>query len=109
MAGDAGARLARLSVNFESLPAAAAELNAEQRAYLANLAVAAEQQSPVGGEAWQALIFDTARAMELKPGDAFGSIYRAFLGRPNGPRAGWLLALSEFRVRWCDRLKEAGA
>jgi len=30
--------------------------------------------------------------MELKPGDAFGAIYRAFLGRPNGPRAGWLLA-----------------
>ena len=83
---------ARLSVNFEALPAASMDLTAAQRAYLANLAAFAEQQSPVGGEAWQALIFDTARAMELKPGDAFGAIYRAFLGRPNGPRAGWLLA-----------------
>ena len=99
---------ARLSVNFESLPAASAELTPEQRTYLANLGVAAEQQSPVGGEAWQALIFDTARAMELKPGDAFVSIYRAFLGRTNGPRAGWLLASlnSAFVV---ERLKEAGA
>ena len=28
------------------------------------------------------------------PGDAFGALYRAFLGRPNGPRAGWLLAIA---------------
>ena len=28
----------------------------------------------------------------LPPGRAFGALYVAFLGRPNGPRAGWLLA-----------------
>ena len=28
-------------------------------------------------------------------GEAFGAIYLAFLGRPNGPRAGWLLASLE--------------
>ena len=83
---------ARLNVHFEALPAAADELSDAQRAYLAALAKAAERASVVGGEAWQALIFDTARAVELKPGDAFGAIYRSFLGRPNGPRAGWLLA-----------------
>ncbi len=83
---------ARLSVHFDAVPAAAAELTDAQRSYLAALGASAEKLSPVGGETWQALIFDTARAMELKPGDAFGAIYRAFLGRPNGPRAGWLLA-----------------
>jgi lysyl-tRNA synthetase, class I len=79
-----------------------------QKSYLAALGVAAETQSPVGGEAWQALIFDTARAMELKPGDAFGAIYRAFLGRTNGPRAGWLLA-SLNGAFVIERLKAAAA
>jgi lysyl-tRNA synthetase class 1 len=97
---------ARLTVDYDALPAAAGELNEAQQRYLAALADAAEQPSPVGGEAWQSLIFDTARAMELKPGDAFGAIYRAFLGRSNGPRAGWLLAsLSAAFV--VTRLREA--
>jgi len=83
---------ARLSVDYHALPVAAAELSPAQKAYAAALADAAEKQPPVGGEAWQALIFDTARSLELKPGDAFRALYRVFLGRPNGPRAGWLLA-----------------
>ena len=38
---------------------------------------------------------------------AFNALYLAFLGRPNGPRAGWLLASLErdFVIR---RLTEAG-
>ncbi len=83
---------ARLTVDYDSLPSAAGELSDEQEAYLAALADAAEEGAPTGGEAWQALIFDTARARDLKPGDAFGALYRVFLDRPNGPRAGWLLA-----------------
>jgi lysyl-tRNA synthetase class 1 len=99
---------AKLSVDYESLPVAANEVGEPQRRYLGALADSAEQQSPVGGEAWQSLIFDTARALELKPGEAFAAIYRAFLGRPNGPRAGWLLASlpAPFVVR---RLREAAA
>ena len=83
---------ARLTVHYEALPAAAGELSDDQESYVAALADAVEATSPVGGEAWQALIFETARSMDLKPGDGFGAIYRVFLGRPNGPRAGWLLA-----------------
>jgi lysyl-tRNA synthetase class 1 len=99
---------ARLSVYYDTLPAAAGELAEGQQRYVAALADAAETTAPVGGEAWQSLIFDTARAMELKPGDAFGAIYRAFLGRSNGPRAGWLLAslAAPFVV---TRLREAAA
>jgi lysyl-tRNA synthetase class 1 len=42
----------------------------------------------------------------MPAGRAFDAIYRAFLGRPNGPRAGWLLASldPEFVVK---RLREA--
>ena len=83
---------ARLAVHYEGLPPAADELGPAQRAFLAALADAVEEQPPVSGEGWQSAIFEVARAAEIRPADAFGSIYRAFLGRPNGPRAGWLLA-----------------
>ncbi len=46
----------------------------------------------MSGDAWQALIFAVA-AEEGVPGRrAFEAIYRTFLDRTNGPRAGWLLA-----------------
>jgi lysyl-tRNA synthetase class 1 len=97
---------AKIAVQYDALPETAAVLADTQKSYLAALAHAAEASPPVGGEAWQALIFATARSMELKPGDAFGAIYRTFLGRPNGPRAGWLLAsLSSSFVM--NRLREA--
>jgi lysyl-tRNA synthetase class 1 len=83
---------ARVSVVRDAVPAAAADLDATQRRFLAMLSNAAERQLPQGGEAWQALIFTLARDDELPPRKAFEAIYRAFLGRANGPRAGWLLA-----------------
>jgi lysyl-tRNA synthetase class 1 len=83
---------ARLEVHREHVPAAAGDLAQDQRAFLAALAKAAEEQPPASGEDWQTLIFDVARAAELPARGAFEAIYRAFLGRPNGPRAGWLLA-----------------
>jgi lysyl-tRNA synthetase class 1 len=79
---------ARIAVH-ESLPAGAAELDEVQRAYLAALAAA---HAPPSGEGWQALIFATAKERGLPAGEAFRAIYVTFLGRPNGPRAGWLLA-----------------
>jgi lysyl-tRNA synthetase class 1 len=83
---------ARVSVVRDAVPAAAADLDATQRRFLAMLSNAAERQLPQGGEAWQALIFTLARDDELPPRKAFEAIYRAFLGRATGPRAGWLLA-----------------
>jgi len=79
---------ARITVR-EELPEEVAQLSDDQRAYLADLANAG---APGSGEAWQALIFGTARERGLPAGDAFRAVYLAFLGRPNGPRAGWLVA-----------------
>ena len=99
---------ARLEVQYDALPAAAAESDSRQRAFLADLAAALHAASPSGGEAWQALIFEVARQSNLPAGQAFGALYRAFLGRANGPRAGWLLASLD--VAFVDqRLKEAAA
>lgn len=85
-----------------TVPEEAAALDDAQRAYLGALAVVAAPaealSSPAarsairGGDAWQAAIFETAAARDLPAARAFEALYLAFLGRPNGPRAGWLLA-----------------
>jgi len=87
---------ARITVRREGLPAEAAELDDAQRSFLAALAEGvASPDAPAAGEAWQARIFDTAIAAGLPAERAFAALYLAFLGRPNGPRAGWLLASLE--------------
>ena len=83
---------ARLAVQHDAVPPAVADLGAEQRSYLAALAVAAAAERPGSGDAWQTLIFRVAGEAALPSGRAFGALYAAFLGRTNGPRAGWLLA-----------------
>jgi lysyl-tRNA synthetase class 1 len=83
---------ARLAVAYDMPPAAITELDAAQRDFAATLAEAAAAAAPASGEAWQALVFQVARDRDLPAGQAFGALYRAFLGRSNGPRAGWLLA-----------------
>ena len=99
---------ARLVVRREAVPEEAATLDAEQKGYLASLAAAAETETPRSGDAWQMLIFRVASDAGLASGRAFGALYAAFLGRSNGPRAGWLLASLEpaFVV---ERLRGAAA
>jgi len=102
-----------------TLPAEAATLDAQDRAFLGAFLerakeLAADRGGPAGpavaagGDAWQAAIFETATEGGLKPGRAFRALYLAFLGRPNGPRAGWLLAKldAEFVIQ---RLREAAS
>jgi lysyl-tRNA synthetase class 1 len=83
---------ARLTIHRESVPPAAAELDLVQRRFLGRLAERATREGPASGDAWQTLIFSVATDEGLPGRRAFEAIYRAFLGRPNGPRAGWLLA-----------------
>ncbi|MDQ2964323.1 MAG: lysine--tRNA ligase, partial [Chloroflexota bacterium] len=88
----------RLVVQRDGLPAEAVELDDAQRGFLAKLADAAGDGGTVTastGEAWQGLIFQAAKDADLPARRAFEAIYRGFLGRPNGPRAGWLLASLE--------------
>jgi lysyl-tRNA synthetase class 1 len=83
---------ARLVVRHDAVPEEVSALDAVQRAYLVALAAAAAAEKPGSGDAWQGLIFRVAAERELAAGRAFGALYAAFLGRTNGPRAGWLLA-----------------
>jgi lysyl-tRNA synthetase class 1 len=89
----------------DALPEAAAALDAEQRAFLATLA---EDDAARSGDDWQTAIFATATSGGLPAGRAFAALYLSFLGRPNGPRAGTLLASLD-RAFVIDRLREAAA
>jgi lysyl-tRNA synthetase class 1 len=83
---------ARIAIQRDAVPSEAAELAHDQRLFLARLAEAARASNPSGGDAWQTQIFEVAKAAEVPSRRAFEALYLAFLGRANGPRAGWLLA-----------------
>ena len=86
---------ARFAMREDGLPSEARALSAEQRLFLGALAIRLERDGPSEGDAWQAMIFDVAQQGSLPAARAFAAIYLAFLGRPSGPRAGWLLASLE--------------
>jgi lysyl-tRNA synthetase class 1 len=105
---------ARMTVQSDRLPDVVATLDPDQRGFLQALSKLAVREAPASGGHWQSLIFsavsDFASTLQGRPFPApraFTAIYAAFLGRPNGPRAGWLLAALEpaFVYR---RLWEAG-
>ena len=92
----------------DELPEDAAELTEVQALFLADLASGAASEHPVGGDAWQDLIYRSGQARGVSSRDAFAAVYAALLGRTNGPRAGWLLAsLEESFV--VERLQAAAA
>jgi lysyl-tRNA synthetase class 1 len=99
---------ARIVVQRDDVPPEAAALDPDQRRFLAALSTRAEREAPTSGEAWQALIFELAASQGLPPRRAFEAIYRAYLGRPNGPRAGWLLAGLDSRFV-AERARSAAA
>jgi lysyl-tRNA synthetase class 1 len=98
----------------ERLPEdAVATLDERQRKFLSRLAedLATENRPiPTNGEEWQNLLYTVAahEGLFLPTGPAFQAIYSAFLGRPNGPRAGWLLATLHLPFV-IDRLRAAAA
>ncbi len=98
---------ARLEVQRDRLPAGVELLRPEQRGFLRALADAVHGDAPASGEQWQAAIFEVAGEHGLDARAAFNALYFAFLGRPNGPRAGWLLASLE-RDFVVGRLRTAG-
>ncbi|HEX8940623.1 MAG TPA: hypothetical protein VF763_10730, partial [Candidatus Limnocylindrales bacterium] len=86
---------ARIVIRRDDVPAEVAELGEDQRLFLGALAISAERAAPASGDDWQERIFEVANEAAIPAGRAFGALYVAFLGRTNGPRAGWLLASLE--------------
>ena len=91
----------------ETLPAETADLDPSERAFLAALAETASDARLETGDAWQDAIFRTAGEAGIEAKAAFTALYLTFLGRSNGPRAGWLLASLESAFV-IERLRAAG-
>ncbi len=90
-AGDWAPESLRLRVLDEEESAdAAASLDDEQRAYLAEVA---EKLDPnMEGESVQDMLYSTAVERGLKPKKAFGALYTVLLGKKSGPKAGPFVA-----------------
>jgi len=100
---------ARIEIRRNAIPAEAELLRPEQRGFLRALGeTAAHGNAPATGEQWQAAIFAVAAHHGIDAKAAFNALYLAFLGRANGPRAGWLLASLD-RDFVIARLGEAGS
>jgi lysyl-tRNA synthetase class 1 len=91
----------------DELPAPARDLAPEQRAFLGDLA--ARLPEGADGESLHILIYDAIQARGApSPAPFFAALYRAFIGKDRGPRAGhFLAALPTPFVR--RRLQEAAA
>ena len=89
-----------------TLPEGSRALAPEQKDFLARLGAALTPE--MTGEEIHALIYEVARQAGLANGsDGFEAIYRAFLDRERGPRAGWFLAFLD-RDFVVARMQEAG-
>jgi lysyl-tRNA synthetase class 1 len=97
----------RVSVR-EEMPADVAGLSEAQILFLSDLADGAEVDVPASGDAWQDLIYRCGQRRGVSSRDTFAAVYATFLGRVNGPRAGWLLASLDLGFV-TERLRQAGA
>jgi lysyl-tRNA synthetase class 1 len=98
---------ARIDVKRNGLPVEVDLLRSEQRGFLRAMADAVHGDAPATGAQWQAAIYEVAAEHGMDAKAAFNALYLAFLGRPNGPRAGWLLASLD-REFVIGRLRAAG-
>ncbi len=91
----------------KELPAEAAALDGDQKAFLS--ALANRLLPGQTGEAVHALVYELAQAHPAsKPARLFQAIYLALLGKPKGPRAGaFIAALGPERC--AARFREAAA
>jgi lysyl-tRNA synthetase class 1 len=82
-------------VKFEVQAAVPAEelknLSESQKAALTLLAHELREGKILSAEDWHNKIYEVASATNTEPKEVFKAIYIALLGKPSGPRAGWLL------------------
>lgn len=84
------------NVKFEVQAAAPTEklkkLSESQKNALWLLVQELQEGITLSAEDWHNKIYEVASATNTEPKEVFKAIYIALLGKPSGPRAGWLLA-----------------
>ena len=85
-------RFADASQKYKLLPVAPkVKLTAQQKDFLAELAVVFESRKNWTGDALHTQIHKIKDKVQIAPKLAFSAIYQIFLGRDSGPQAGWFL------------------
>jgi lysyl-tRNA synthetase class 1 len=67
-------------------------LSAAQKEALTLMAQALQTGTNLSAADWHDKIYEVASTVDTEPKEIFKAIYIALLGKPSGPRAGWLLA-----------------
>ncbi len=98
----------RYTLMLDSVPETAKTLSADQKAALANLLSFIEKTERLDGQVLHERLHAMKAELSIEPKDLFGAIYRSFLGKESGPKAGWFLSVlpREFLLR---RLKEVSS
>ncbi|MBN1762210.1 MAG: lysine--tRNA ligase [Methanomicrobia archaeon] len=68
------------------------ELSAAQKEALKLMALELQTGTNLNAADWHDKIYEVASIVNTEPKEIFKAIYIALLGKPSGPRAGWLLA-----------------
>ena len=74
----------------QEVPTATSELSAKQKRYLSDIPRIFNEEDTA--ESLQISLYELAKEVGLKTTDAFSAIYKSFIGKSFGPRAGLLLA-----------------
>jgi len=90
----------------EKFPENAQKLTSIQKEALKNVLEFVEKSDNLDGQAFHSKLHEIKEDLSIEPKDLFSALYLVFLGKSNGPKAGWFLGTldKEFLVR---RLKEA--
>lgn len=96
----------KLVLYLEEVPEKTSGLSAEQVAYLEALLPKLEALETWDGDPLQSTLFATSKEVGIKMGAAFQAIYRPFLNKERGPKAGPLLSYLE-KDLVLDRLRAA--
>ncbi|MHC1610879.1 MAG: lysine--tRNA ligase [Candidatus Methanospirareceae archaeon] len=95
-------------IKFELQPELPTEkLSESQKTALRFMVEEIESGKNLSAEEWHNKVYEVASTLGVDAKDVFKAIYIALLGKPSGPRAGWLLASldEKFLIK---RFKEAG-
>ena len=89
----------------EMIPEEVREFSDTQKAALKKILVYVEEHTDLDGQELHTALHDIRKEEGIEPGDFFGALYTAFLGKPSGPKAGWFLSVLD-RDFLVNRLKE---
>ena len=90
----------------ENFPSEANNLSSTQKEALRKILDFVENSKNLDGQAFHAKLHEVKEELSVDPKDLFSALYLIFLGKPNGPKAGWFLSVldKDFLIK---RLREA--